>query len=252
MHLKALTITLLTMLVCVGLVLGWQRLSRLMFTENPSYAIRTLDIRTELCVTPQRLKEMTGIREGVNLHAFSAAKKRRELLRNLPNLYDVRIEKRFPDHVTIVATDRVPVMKLGATNFAVDKDGNVLAMDEFQRKRWSTIPSILEIEGNRKIPYQPGQVVTDKYRIALDIVNTYNTMDGISFKINQIDVSGRTYIILLTSDSRREIRLVWNEMTSPQNIRLALKMASETLADPKAAPLIRFDVLLETKLVYGI
>lgn len=250
MHLKALGIILLSMLVCVGLVIGWQTLSRLMFSENPRYAIRTLDISTELCVTPQRLKELTGIREGVNLHAFSAAKKRRELLRNLPNLRDARIVKRFPDHVTIVATDRVPEMKLGSTNFAVDQDGNVLAMEEFQRRRWSNIPVLLE--GNRKIQMQPGQIVSDKYRTALDIVNAYNAMEGISFKINQIDVSGRIYIILLTSDSRREIRLVWNEMTSPQNIRLALKMASETLADPKAAPLIRFDVLLETKLVYGI
>ena len=80
MHLKALGIILLSMLVCVGLVIGWQTLSRLMFSENPRYAIRTLDISTELCVTPQRLKELTGIREGVNLHAFSAAKKRASIM----------------------------------------------------------------------------------------------------------------------------------------------------------------------------
>ena len=221
-----------------------------MFSENPRYAIRTMDISTELCVTPQHLKDLTGIREGVNLHTFSAAKKRQELLRNLPNLRDVRIAKRFPDHVTIVATDRVPVMKLGTTNFAVDQDGNVLAMEEFQRRRWAAIPVV--VDGTRRIPLLPGQPVSDKYRIALDIVNACNAMEGISFRINQIDVSGRIYILLLTSDSSREIRLVWNEMDSPERIRLALKMASETLADPKAAPLIRFDVLLETKLVYGI
>ncbi|MGI5869706.1 MAG: cell division protein FtsQ/DivIB [Kiritimatiellia bacterium] len=250
MHLRAIGITLLSMLVCVGLVVGWQTLYRLMFSENPAYEIRTLDITTEHCVTPQRLKELTGIREGVNLHSFSASKKRRELLRNLPNLYDARIVKRFPDHVEIRATDRVPVMKLGATNFAVDKDGNVLAMEAFQRRRWANIPVL--IEGNRKIQMQPGQVVSDKYRTALDIVNIYNAMEGISFKINQIDISGRIYILLITSDGHREIRLVWSEMTSSENMRLALKMASATLADPKAAPLIRFDVVLETKFVYGI
>ena len=126
----------------------------------------------------------------------------------------------------------------------------MLAMEEFQRRRWAAIPVV--VDGTRRIPLLPGQPVSDKYRIALDIVNACNAMEGISFRINQIDVSGRIYILLLTSDSSREIRLVWNEMDSPERIRLALKMASETLADPKAAPLIRFDVLLETKLVYGI
>lgn len=250
MHLKAVWITLLSMLVCGLLVVGWQALSRLMFSENPAFTIQSLEIKTEHCVSPQRIKELTGIREGVNLHSFSATRKRKELLRNLPNLYDVRIVKRFPDHVTLIATDRVPVMKLGDTNFAVDQDGNVLAMEEFQRKQWSAIPVILET--NRKTQFFPGQSLSDRYKTALQVVNVYNDLESVSFKIDQIDLSGRIYLILITADSSREIRLIWDELTSPQRIRRALVMASESLADPKAAPLIRFDVFLKTKLVYGI
>jgi hypothetical protein len=87
--------------------------------------------------------------------------------------------------------------------------------------------------------------------MALEIVNVYNEMDGISFKLNSIDIDGKVYVILQTSDGRREIRLVWEELISKADIRQALKMASETLAQPKAAGLVRFDVLLSTKQVYG-
>ena len=250
MRLKATLITLGAMAVCIGLFFGWKAMSTVMFLENPQYTVKTVEISTRLAVTPQEVMNHTGIREGINIFSFNASDKRQKLLRNVPNLSDVRIVKTMPDKVQIVAIDRLPVMRLGETSFAADKDGNIMTLDEKQRGMWLSLPILLDsTERTRPVP---GQRITGKAAIALAIVKAYNEMDGISFRIEYIDTSGRVYIILQTADSRREIRLVWDEMVSADDMRTALRMASESLAQPAAASLLRFDVVLSTMKVYGI
>jgi len=125
-----------------------------------------------------------------------------------------------------------------------------MAIDEAQRRRWVSLPMLTE--GTRKINAVPGQTLSGRHALALDVINVYNTMAGISFRIDSIDVGGRVYLILQVTEGHREIRLAWNEMVSQENMRTALRMASEALARPNAATLIRFDVLLSTMMVYGI
>lgn len=250
MRLKAISIIFGAMLICLAIVFGWRGMNSLMFTHNPHFEIKEVEITTQLAVTPQKIRELTEIYEGKNIFSFHAGEKRESLLRNVPNLGEVKITKQLPDKVQIVATDRVPVIKIGVSNFASDPQGYVMVMDEALRRRWSALPVLTD--GNDNIKALPGQTLSGKHAIALRIMNVYNEMEGISFKIEQIDVSGRIYIILMTADGNREIRLVWEELITDEDIRLALKMASESLAQPKAAPLIRLDVLLSTMSVYGI
>ncbi len=250
MRLRAGLITLGIVLASAALYFGWRGLDFIMFKDNPAYTIHTIEITTQLAVTKQEIRALTDIREGVNIFSFSASRKREELLRNKPNLGEVKIVKKLPDTVEIVAIDRLPVLRLDSTNFASDSKGTVMAIDESQRKRWSSLPVLMD--GNERINVTPGETLSGKNSLALSVVNVYNEMDGISFKIDNVDISGRIYLILQTADSQREIRLVWDELKTNDDIRMALRMASEALAQPKAASLIRFDVLLSTLLVYGI
>lgn len=250
MRLKAISVIFGAMLICLAIVFGWRGLDALMFTDNPRFEIKELEITTQLAVTPQKIRELTEIVEGKNIFSFRASEKRESLLRNVPNLGEVKITKHLPDTVRIVATDRIPVIKIGATNFASDPLGYIMVMDEALRRRWSSLPVLTD--GKDSIKALPGQTLSGKHETALRVINAYNEMEGISFKISQIDVSGRIYILLITADGSREIRLVWEELVTGEDIRLALKMASESLAQPKAAPLIRLDVLLSTMSVYGI
>lgn len=233
-----------------GLAFGWRWLNALMFTQNPVYTIQNVEITTQLAATPERIQALTSIHEGINIFAFNASRKREELLRNVPNLADVRIKKILPDTVKITAIDRLPVLQLAKTNFAVDSQGTVMAIDEAQRRRWMSLPILTE--GTRKINVIPGQTLSGRHALALDIMNVYNAMDSISFRIDSIDVGGRIYLILQMAEGHCEIRLAWDEMTSQENMRKALSMASKALARPNAASLIRFDVLLSTMMVYGI
>lgn len=233
-----------------GLTFGWRWLNAMMFSENPVYTVKNLEIVTQLATTPQQIQALTSIHEGINIFSFNASRKRSELLRNVPNLAEARIEKILPDTVRITTTDRLPVLRIAATNFAVDSRGTVMAIDEAQRRRWVSLPVLTE--GTRKINVVPGQTLSGRAALALDIINVYNTMAGISFRIDSIDVGGRIYLILQMAEGHREIRLAWSEMTSQENMRTALRMASEALGRPNAATLIRFDVLLSTMMVYGI
>lgn len=233
-----------------GLAFGWRWLNALMFNENPAYTVKNVEIVTQLAATPERIQALTSITEGINIFSFNASRKRNELLRNVPNLADVRIEKILPDTVRITAIDRLPVLLLASTNFAVDSQGTVMAIDQSQRRRWSSLPELTE--GNRKINAIPGQTLSGRHALALDVINAYNSMAGISFRIDAIDVGGRVYLILQMAEGHREIRLAWTEMTSHEAMRTALRMASEALARPNAASLTRFDVLLSTMMVYGI
>ena len=269
MRLKAILITLGVMFACIGIFYGWQGLKAAMFTQNPQYEIKKLDISKSNAVKEQEVIKFTGISEGVNLFSFSAAEKRRKLLESVPNLSDVRIVKTLPDKVKIAMTDRLPVLRLGDTDFAADKDGTVMTLDWEQK--WAFLPKLFD--SSRKQNPVPGQKLEGKAAQALAIANVYNEMDGISFKLNGILVDARFYVILQTSEGRREIRLVWEELTSlgamrkatsdskthagPEEltsreaIRGALEMASEAMARKEAAGLICLDVMLSTKKVYG-
>ncbi len=250
MRLRAGLVVLGIVIVLTALYFGWRGLDFIMFKDNPAYTIHHVEISTQLAASKNRIVELTGISEGVNIFSFSASSKREELLRNVPNLGDVKITKKLPDTVEIVAIDRLPVVRLESTNFASDRKGTVMTIDASQRKRWSSLPVLMD--GNEKINVTPGETLTGKNLLALSVINVYNEMDGISFRIDNIDIGGRIYLILQTSDGQREIRLVWDELETSNDIRMALRMASEALAQPKAASLIRFDVLLSTLLVYGI
>ena len=250
MRLKATLVVVGSILIGLALFFGWRGLDFLMFTGNPYFTIREVKISTQLAVSEQKIRDLTGIAEGKNIFSFSSSDKRNALLRNVPNLSEVTISKTLPNRVEITAIDRIPVIKIGTTNFASDKDGNIMVIDESQRTRWSSLPVL--INGNERIHAVPGQKLSDKFLTALYVMNIYNEMDGISFHIEQIDVSGRIYLILQTAENSREVRLVWEEISSQDNIRLALKMASESLAQPNAASLIRLDVILTKKSVYGI
>lgn len=269
MRVKAVVITLGVMFACIGIFYGGQGFKAVMFTKNPQYEIKQLEIISSNAVKDQEIIKLTGISKGINLFSFSAAEKRRKLLESVPNLSEVRIVKTLPDKVKIVTTDRLPVLRLGDTDFATDKDGTVMTLD--MEHKWAFLPKLFD--SSRKQNPIPGQKLEGKAAQALAIANVYNEMNGASFKLNGILVDGRFYVILQTSEGRREIRLVWEELTSREAmrqaassgksidstggltsrdaIREALEMASATLARKEAAGLVCLDVMLSTKKVYG-
>ena len=171
-----------------------------MFTKNPQYEIKQLEIISSNAVKDQEIIKLTGISKGINL--FSVPQKSAGNSSSVPNLSEVRIVKTLPDKVKIVTTDRLPVLRLGDTDFATDKDGTVMTLD--MEHKWAFLPKLFD--SSRKQNPIPGQKLEGKAAQALAIANVYNEMNGASFKLNGILVDGRFYVILQTSEGRREIR----------------------------------------------
>ena len=87
----------------------WGAFWRAAFSRNPRWAATEVAIETGLAKTPAEIRDITGLREGVNLFSFSAAEARRRLLDSTLNIADAEVSKTLPGTVRIVARDRVPV-----------------------------------------------------------------------------------------------------------------------------------------------
>ncbi|MBQ7666578.1 MAG: FtsQ-type POTRA domain-containing protein, partial [Kiritimatiellae bacterium] len=122
--------------VALAVAAGWGLFWRTAFSHNPKWEVREVEIETGLAKTPEEIRDITGLREGVNLFAFSAAEARRRRLDSTLNIAEAEVGKTLPGRVRIVARDRVPAAKLFSESLAVDANGLVFTLLEKDRSRW--------------------------------------------------------------------------------------------------------------------
>ena len=243
--------------LATGCFLAWRWLSRAMFERNPQYAIRRVEISPGFAVSEAEIRDVTGLREGVNLFSFSAAEVRNRLLLTKRNLADAEIAKTLPDTVTIVAHDRIPAAKLCSSRLALDANGFVFAILPRDAERYRAVPLI----ENGASPYRPdaGRTLSDspgtptgveaRVMRALRVALLCDRPER-AFRLSNLDVSNPTYLVLLTGDNR-VIRLVWEELVDDTAILQGLSMADDTLRDPASRAHKRFDVVLSAGKVFG-
>lgn len=243
----------------VAAAAGWGAFWRAAFSRNPRWAATEIDVEAGLAKTPEEIRDIAGLREGVNLFAFSAAEARRRLLDSTLNIAEAEVSKTLPGKIRVVARDRVPAAKLFSDSLAVDSGGLVFTLLEKDRSRWHDLPRIED--GVRRPQFDPGRTLQDapgtptgpeaRAARALRVVSAAAEMAReLPFGVNTIDVSNPVYLSLLTDDFR-EIRLVWEEIPGDDAIREALSRAAEAMQSPRAAGQQRFDVLLGAGKVLG-
>ena len=243
----------------VAAALCWGAFWRAAFSRNPRWAATDVSIETGLAKTPAEIRDITGLREGVNLFSFSAAEARRRLLDSTLNIADAEVSKTLPGTVRVVARDRVPVAKLFSDNLAVDSGGLVFTLLEKDRDRWHRLPRIEDgasrpqIDAGRTLRDLPGTPagVEERAARALRIVSAARDMAAaLPFSVSAIDVSDPNYVSILADDFR-EIRFVWEEMTGDDAISEALARVADVMREPRSSAHRRFDVLLRARKVVG-
>ena len=60
---------------------AWRWLSAAMFSRNPQFELRRVEISPGYAKSEQEIRDITGLREGVNLFSFRASEVRERLLR---------------------------------------------------------------------------------------------------------------------------------------------------------------------------
>ena len=240
---------------------AWRWLSGEMFSRNPQYALRRVEIAPGYAKTEQEIRDITGLREGVNLFSFRASEVRERLLRTTPNIADVEVSKRLPDAVSLVVHDRVPAAKLCSPRLALDADGFVFTILPRDAERYRSIPLIengsepWRPDAGRTLSGTPGTPTGVEARVmrALRVATLCERVFGHDaanpLRLRVLDVSNSTYLTMLTEDNRF-VRLVWEEIPDDESILQGLALADETLRDPAARGKKQFDVILSAGKVF--
>ena len=89
-------------------VFGVMRGVNTLFTENPEYALRHIQLETNGSLTRQRVVEETRIKADATLFTVNP-EFMEQTLASLPEVASVKVKRRFPDTLQVTVTERVPV-----------------------------------------------------------------------------------------------------------------------------------------------
>jgi cell division protein FtsQ len=107
----------LAMIVIVGAGLHFGIafvLDRVLY-NNPRYALHQIDVEPRDRFSPRLIRQAAGLEPGMNLWALNLHQIAHDL-EAIPNVASARVERHFPDRITITITERVPVVKIEGLN----------------------------------------------------------------------------------------------------------------------------------------
>ena len=125
----------LAMIVAVGAGLHFgiaMALDRVLYT-NPRYVLNKIEIEPRGHFQERQIRVAAGLEPGENLWSLNLPQIARDL-EKLPYVSSAKVERHFPDAITIHIIERVPVVKIVGLNidlgtrelFYLDRDGVVL------------------------------------------------------------------------------------------------------------------------------
>lgn len=136
---------------------------------------------------------------GKNLFAIDASRVHRQLERQYPQIGNLRVVKKFPNQILIIAKQRLAFSqaKFGNMVVSIDKSGVALGVST---KADHSLPLITGMK-NSKPRIIPGHVIADKNLwLALRLLKSFQKSPALSkHKVVQIDISNpaQIYIFLL-------------------------------------------------------
>ena len=130
---RSLSIVLLLVVLGVvvfGVVKGFKWIDRKLFSENPRFEIQHLVVSCDGKLTEERIREYTGLAEGMNLFEVSFGEIEGNLL-DVSRIESVHLERKLPHTLIVKVKERVPVaqivgLKVSRYPFLVDRYGYVL------------------------------------------------------------------------------------------------------------------------------
>ncbi len=131
MHRAGAIVLLLVVLGMAGWLtsVGTQQAVRMLFSANPLFTIRRLDVSSDGRLTPELLRQYAGVTQGDNLFAIDVRRVRKDL-GAVPVVKEVQVNRTLPDALSVRVVERTPlariVMPATGLQLAVDREGWVL------------------------------------------------------------------------------------------------------------------------------
>ena len=180
-----------------------------------------------------------GLTNGVNLAHVRFAELRERLIKDTPNLRDVRITRTIPNKVRLEVFERVPVVRVigsGANanaNYTADSEGSVFW---YPRRDTTLLPIIRESSKNTSAP---GAKLSGIALAALRLLEEAADPEFSILKIQEVDTFKQDYLFATLGDSSRA-KIAWEDMdkdtkTSRTSLRRQLKRLSQAMKSNVAA-----------------
>lgn len=151
---RAFTIGLLLLIFCAiifGIKEGFELIGRKLFSENPRFEIQHLVISCDGRLTEDRIREYTGLAEGMNLFEMKF-EDLEETLEEVSVIESVYLERKLPHTLIVKVKERLPVARITGLQarkypFVVDRYGVVLPF----RKNASSLPLIKGLDSELRL-----------------------------------------------------------------------------------------------------
>lgn len=179
-----------------------------------------------------------GLTNGANLAEIDFGGLRECLLRRVPNIRDLTIERRLPNRVTIEVKEREPIARvMGAgkkspTGLMVDAEGVI-----FRFVRSAATYPVVRTTGNATL--EPGGRLGGRSAAALRLLETAALPDFISLNVQEADAAPKDYVLVTLGDYSRA-KVAWEEMDEDtprarESLARQLRRLSKAIASNLAA-----------------
>lgn len=193
--------------------LAWFGISRTLdkfFFSNPAYNVAELELDLDGVMSPEDLREETGISEGKNIFRLDINKADRHL-RAIPMVADVTIERVLPDRIIVVLRSREPVAWVSPSNdpsapydvsnmLLVDASG-FLMRPRLIPQELHSLPVIYGVNPDDILEGKPLQ--NDDLKKALALLDEASARPGSLLRIRSLNISKGYCIDALTDQNAR-------------------------------------------------
>jgi len=174
-------------------------------------------IDTGKTLTPDLIKQILGISDGINLFSIPIDAKRAQLMEKAPSIKEISIVRLMPDRLKISIIEREPIACVEVDGRVVDEEGVVFV----RYTRTSGLP-VITGAGNVK-NVKPGDRLDGMEMAAVRLANA-TFRPECKTRFVAVDSSNARYLLLTFADSRRS-KIAWKdmEMRNPKSERLMVE-----------------------------
>ena len=200
--------------VAIGLLFGvfavfqaCRTLKESLLSDNDRYMIRHLDIHGGMVMTQGKIREFTGVEEGMNLFEVDITGIRREFLKAAPNVHDMEITRILPDRLRIHVRERIPLARIGSRGLVADREGCVFSLPD----RRGSLPAILGYEGASHL--QPGMRLQGLAQAGLELLDVCENPEiGLTVSSVEVNKGGVVEFVGSVERQTKTVRLCWGGM----------------------------------------
>lgn len=195
----------------------WAICQRLASTYNRQCRVTNIGEQVEIStgkqINARMIRVHFGLTNGADLASIDFARLRERLLADTPNLKDLKISLRQPNHLRIEAIERIPIVRVmgygpkASKNYAADREGYIFWYPQRET-------ALLPIIRDAKMKSGGQKRISGMALAALNLLEEASSPEYDVLKIQEVDTLKRDYLLVTLGDSSRA-KIAWEDMGRP-------------------------------------